>query len=91
MGNKERFSGSHDPAAYRLHRKRFAGGAGTYPLVGTPDRIAGELARIAGKPATEGDSGGIAIANPATRPVRKLLTEGHATRGRSPSPGGSGW
>jgi alkanesulfonate monooxygenase SsuD/methylene tetrahydromethanopterin reductase-like flavin-dependent oxidoreductase (luciferase family) len=46
MGNKERFSGSHDPTAYRLHRKRFVGGAGTYPLVGTPDRIAGELARI---------------------------------------------
>ncbi len=46
MGNKEKFSGSHDPAAYRLHRKRFVGGAGTYPLIGTPDRIAEELARI---------------------------------------------
>jgi FMNH2-dependent dimethyl sulfone monooxygenase len=46
MGTKEKFSGSHDPAAYRLHRKRFVGGAGTYPLVGTPDHIAAELARI---------------------------------------------
>ena len=36
MGQKEKFSGSHAPEAYRLHRKRFAGGAGTYPLIGTP-------------------------------------------------------
>ena len=33
---KQTFSGSHDEEAYRLHRKRFAAGAGTYPLVGTP-------------------------------------------------------
>jgi alkanesulfonate monooxygenase SsuD/methylene tetrahydromethanopterin reductase-like flavin-dependent oxidoreductase (luciferase family) len=46
MRNKEKFSGSHDPAAYRLHRKRFVGGAGTYPLVGSPERIARELAAI---------------------------------------------
>ena len=46
MGAKQQFSGSHDAEAYRLHRQRFVGGAGTYPLVGTPDRIAGELARI---------------------------------------------
>lgn len=46
MGNKEKFSSSHDPAAYRLHRKRFVGGGGTYPLVGTPHRIAEELAAI---------------------------------------------
>ena len=43
MGNKAKFSGSHDPEAYRLHRKRFVGGAGTYPLIGTPRRIAEEL------------------------------------------------
>ena len=36
MGTKEKFSGSHDPLAYRLHRKRFVGGGGTFPLVGTP-------------------------------------------------------
>jgi alkanesulfonate monooxygenase SsuD/methylene tetrahydromethanopterin reductase-like flavin-dependent oxidoreductase (luciferase family) len=46
MSNKEKFSGSHDRAAYRLHRKRFVGGAGTYPLVGTPQHIAAELAAI---------------------------------------------
>jgi alkanesulfonate monooxygenase SsuD/methylene tetrahydromethanopterin reductase-like flavin-dependent oxidoreductase (luciferase family) len=47
MGTKEKFSSSHDPIAYRLHRKRFVGGAGTYPLVGTPQFIAGQLERIA--------------------------------------------
>jgi dimethylsulfone monooxygenase len=47
MGAKEKFSGSHDAEAYRLHRKRFAGGAGTYPLVGTPRHIADEMIRIA--------------------------------------------
>ena len=47
MGAKEKFSGSHDADAYRLHRKRFAGGAGTYPLVGTPRHIAAEMIRIA--------------------------------------------
>ncbi len=46
MGNKAKFSGSHDPEAYRLHRKRFVGGAGTYPLVGTPEHIAAELTAI---------------------------------------------
>jgi alkanesulfonate monooxygenase SsuD/methylene tetrahydromethanopterin reductase-like flavin-dependent oxidoreductase (luciferase family) len=43
MGAKEKFSSSHDPEAYRLHRKRFVGGAGTYPLIGTPRRIAEEM------------------------------------------------
>ena len=47
MANKERFTRSHDPVAYRLHRKRFVGGAGTYPLIGTPERIADELIAIA--------------------------------------------
>ncbi len=46
MGQKEKFSGSHEAEAYRLHRKRFAGGAGTYPLIGTPRHIAEELIRI---------------------------------------------
>ncbi len=46
MGNKSKFSQSHDPDAYRLHRKRFVGGAGTYPLIGTPAHIAEEMARI---------------------------------------------
>lgn len=46
MGQKEKFSGSHDPEAYRLHRKRFAGGAGCYPLLGTPERIAEEMIKM---------------------------------------------
>jgi alkanesulfonate monooxygenase SsuD/methylene tetrahydromethanopterin reductase-like flavin-dependent oxidoreductase (luciferase family) len=46
MGAKAAFSASHDPVAYRLHRQRFAGGAGTYPLVGSPRHVAEELARI---------------------------------------------
>jgi FMNH2-dependent dimethyl sulfone monooxygenase len=47
MGAKEKFSGSHEAEAYRLHRKRFAGGAGTYPLIGTPRHIAEEMLRMA--------------------------------------------
>jgi alkanesulfonate monooxygenase SsuD/methylene tetrahydromethanopterin reductase-like flavin-dependent oxidoreductase (luciferase family) len=39
-------SNSHDPASYLQHRKRFAAGAGTYPLVGTPQHIASEMIRI---------------------------------------------
>ena len=46
MGQKEKFSGSHEPEAYRLHRKRFAGGAGGYPLVGTPEHIASEMVKM---------------------------------------------
>ena len=44
--HKERFSSSHDPEAYRLYRKRFVGGAGTYPLIGTPHRIAQGMVRM---------------------------------------------
>ncbi|WP_414902520.1 LLM class flavin-dependent oxidoreductase [Sphingomonas flavalba] len=46
MAMKQATSGSHDPSAYTLHAKRFAAGAGTYPLVGTPEHIAAELVRI---------------------------------------------
>ncbi len=46
MQAKEKNSTSHDPEAYRLHRKRFAAGAGTYPLVGTPRHIADEMIRM---------------------------------------------
>jgi FMNH2-dependent dimethyl sulfone monooxygenase len=45
-GQKEKFSGSHEAEAYRLHRKRFAAGAGTYTLVGTPRHIAEEMIRM---------------------------------------------
>ena len=47
MAGKQQFSASHDPEAYRLYRKRFAGGAGTYPLVGTPKDIAAEMVKMA--------------------------------------------
>ena len=40
MAGKQQFSASHDERAYRDYRQRFAGGAGTYPLIGTPDEIA---------------------------------------------------
>ena len=46
MGAKQANSGSHDEEAYRLHRKRFAGGAGTYPLVGTPRHIVDEMIKM---------------------------------------------
>ncbi|WP_102224821.1 LLM class flavin-dependent oxidoreductase [Acidimangrovimonas sediminis] len=46
MAGKKEFSSSHDSAAYDRYRQRFAGGAGTYPLVGTPEHIAGEMAKI---------------------------------------------
>jgi alkanesulfonate monooxygenase SsuD/methylene tetrahydromethanopterin reductase-like flavin-dependent oxidoreductase (luciferase family) len=48
MGQKEKFSGSHEAETYRLHRKRFAGGGGTFPLVGTPDHIASEIVKMHG-------------------------------------------
>lgn len=47
MAGKKQFSHSHDERAYLEYRQRFAGGAGTYPLIGTPERIAGEIAEIA--------------------------------------------
>jgi len=46
MAMKKKMSGSHDPAAYDLYRKRFAGGAGSYPLIGTPRQIADEMIRL---------------------------------------------
>lgn len=49
MAGKKEFSQSHDRAAYDLYRQRFAGGAGSYPLVGTPEKIAADLIAIAGQ------------------------------------------
>ncbi len=46
MSDKQAHSGSHDPATYRLHRKRFAGGAGTFPLIGTPASIVEQLLQM---------------------------------------------
>ena len=47
MAGKREFSNSHDPAAYERYRQRFAGGAGSYPLVGAPEFIVSEMERIA--------------------------------------------
>lgn len=47
MAGKKDFARSHDPRAYDLYRQRFAGGAGTYPLVGTAEDVAGALVAIA--------------------------------------------
>ena len=47
MAGKKEFSQSHDRHAYDLYRQRFAGGAGSYPLVGSPEKIAEEMIRIA--------------------------------------------
>ncbi len=49
MAGKKEFSQSHDPHAYDVYRQRFAGGAGTYPLVGSPETIAETMMAIAGK------------------------------------------
>jgi alkanesulfonate monooxygenase SsuD/methylene tetrahydromethanopterin reductase-like flavin-dependent oxidoreductase (luciferase family) len=47
MAGKKQFSQSHDERAYREYRQRFAGGAGSYPLVGTPEKVATTIAEIA--------------------------------------------
>jgi alkanesulfonate monooxygenase SsuD/methylene tetrahydromethanopterin reductase-like flavin-dependent oxidoreductase (luciferase family) len=47
MRKKKDFAHSHDEKAFVQYRQRFAGGAGTYPLVGTPERIVDDLIRVA--------------------------------------------
>mgnify|MGYP001809599571 CR=1 FL=1 len=49
MSKKKEFSNSHDKAAFDLYRQRFAGGAGSYPLVGTPEKIVAEMAEISAR------------------------------------------
>ncbi|MET0747692.1 MAG: LLM class flavin-dependent oxidoreductase [Rhizobium sp.] len=46
MASKQAFSRSHDAQAYDRYRQRFAGGAGSYPLIGTPESIAAEMMEI---------------------------------------------
>ncbi len=46
MAGKKEFSQSHDAHAYDRYRQRFAGGAGSYPLVGSPQKIADEMIAI---------------------------------------------
>ena len=47
MKQKKNFSQSHEDAAFRLYRQRFAAGTGSYPLVGSPRKIVDELSKIA--------------------------------------------
>jgi FMNH2-dependent dimethyl sulfone monooxygenase len=47
MRLKREFARSHDPHVFKLYRKRFAGGVGTYPLIGTPARIVEEMVKMA--------------------------------------------
>lgn len=47
MSKKKEFAHSHDEEAFRIYRQRFAAGAGTYPLVGTPEQIVAELLQVA--------------------------------------------
>jgi alkanesulfonate monooxygenase SsuD/methylene tetrahydromethanopterin reductase-like flavin-dependent oxidoreductase (luciferase family) len=49
MAGKKEFSQSHDRRTYDLHRQRFAGGAGSYPLVGSPQKITDGMIAIAGQ------------------------------------------
>lgn len=46
MSKKKEFANSHDTKAFDLYRKRFAGGAGSYPLVGTPEKIVSDMLAI---------------------------------------------
>lgn len=46
MAMKQTMSGSHDPVAYARYRQRFAGGAGTYALVGTADYIVEQMVNM---------------------------------------------
>ncbi len=46
MSKKKEFANSHDKSAFDLYRQRFAGGAGSYPLVGTPQHIVDEIIKI---------------------------------------------
>lgn len=49
MAGKKAFSQSHDAAAYDRYRQRFAGGAGSFPLIGTPESIAAQMMEISEK------------------------------------------
>jgi len=46
LKQKQAFSRSHDDEAYRLYRQRFTAGSGSFPLVGTPEQIAGQLVHM---------------------------------------------
>jgi alkanesulfonate monooxygenase SsuD/methylene tetrahydromethanopterin reductase-like flavin-dependent oxidoreductase (luciferase family) len=43
---KDAHYGAIDPDAVKLERRRYAGGTGSYPLVGSPQRIADEIVKM---------------------------------------------
>jgi alkanesulfonate monooxygenase SsuD/methylene tetrahydromethanopterin reductase-like flavin-dependent oxidoreductase (luciferase family) len=47
MATTRDFAGSHDARAFDLYRQRFAGGAGSFPLIGSPRTVAEGIAAIA--------------------------------------------
>lgn len=46
LDERQKHAASHDPETFLKHQRRFAGGAGTYPLIGTPRDIAEEMIRM---------------------------------------------
>ncbi len=46
MRMKKEMAHSYDPSVFDLYRKRFAGGTGTYPLVGTPEQVVAEMVEM---------------------------------------------
>ncbi len=46
IGTQSANASNHDEETYRLRRKWFAGGAGTYPLIGTPADIAEQMVEM---------------------------------------------
>jgi FMNH2-dependent dimethyl sulfone monooxygenase len=46
IGTQSANASNHDEETYRLRRKWFAGGAGTYPLIGTPEDIAEQMVEM---------------------------------------------
>ena len=75
MTQKQKFAGSHDEATFRLHAKRFAGGAGTYPLIGTPKRIVDEMVQHA--------SGGLRRDDRVLRQLPRRIALFHTARAAS--------
>lgn len=46
LDERQKHAASHDRETFLHHQRRFAGGAGTYPLIGTPRDIAEEMIRM---------------------------------------------
>jgi alkanesulfonate monooxygenase SsuD/methylene tetrahydromethanopterin reductase-like flavin-dependent oxidoreductase (luciferase family) len=46
MAAKQAHYGKIDPDIFRLERRRYAGGTGTHPVVGRPEKVAEALVRM---------------------------------------------